>query len=70
MAGANSIALMYNIAMLKAANITPPATWAQLVTDAKALTTSQHYGIALTCEPVRGHHLAVGAVLLEQRGRV
>jgi multiple sugar transport system substrate-binding protein len=49
-AGANSIALMYNIAMLKAANITPPATWAQLVTDAKALTTPQHYGIALTCE--------------------
>ena len=50
-AGANSIALMYNIAMLKAANISPPATWAQLVTDAKALTTPQHYGIALTCEP-------------------
>ncbi|HTW10032.1 MAG TPA: extracellular solute-binding protein [Acidimicrobiales bacterium] len=49
-AGANSIALMYNIAMLKAAKITPPATWAQLVTDAKALTTSAHYGIALTCE--------------------
>jgi multiple sugar transport system substrate-binding protein len=49
-AGANSIALMYNIAMLKAANITPPTTWAQLVTDAKALTTSQHYGVALTCE--------------------
>ena len=49
-AGFNSIALIYNIAMLKAANITPPKTWAQLVTDAKALTTSQHYGIALTCE--------------------
>ena len=27
-AGANSIALIYNIAMLKAANITPPKTWA------------------------------------------
>jgi multiple sugar transport system substrate-binding protein len=49
-AGANSIALMYNIAMLKAAKISPPKTWAQLVTDAKALTTSHHYGIALTCE--------------------
>ena len=49
-AGANSIALMYNIAMLKAAHISPPTTWAQLVTDAKALTTNQHYGIALTCE--------------------
>jgi multiple sugar transport system substrate-binding protein len=49
-AGANSIALMYNISMLKAAHVSPPKTWAQLVTDAKALTTSQHYGIALTCE--------------------
>lgn len=49
-AGANSIALMYNIAMLKAANVSPPKTWAQLLTAAKALTTSDHYGIALTCE--------------------
>jgi multiple sugar transport system substrate-binding protein len=49
-AGENSIALMYNIAMLKAAHVTPPTTWAQLVTDAKKLTTSSHYGIALTCE--------------------
>jgi multiple sugar transport system substrate-binding protein len=43
--------LMYNISMLKAAHVSPPKTWAQLVTDAKALTTPQHYGIALTCEP-------------------
>jgi multiple sugar transport system substrate-binding protein len=50
-AGANSIALIYNIAMLKAAKLTPPKTWAELVSDAKALTTSDHYGIALTCEP-------------------
>jgi len=50
-AGANSIALIYNIAMLKAANVSPPKTWAQLLTAAKALTTSDHYGIALTCEP-------------------
>ena len=49
-AGENSIALMYNIAMLKAAHVSPPKTWAQLVTVAKALTTPQHYGIALTCE--------------------
>jgi multiple sugar transport system substrate-binding protein len=49
-AGANSIALMYNIAMLKAAHVSPPKTWAELVTAAKALTTSDHYGIALTCE--------------------
>ena len=50
-AGANSIALIYNIPMFKAANLTPPKTWADLVSDAKALTTSDHYGIALTCEP-------------------
>jgi multiple sugar transport system substrate-binding protein len=49
-AGANSIALMYNIAMLKEANVKPPKTWAQLVSAAKALTTSEHKGIALTCE--------------------
>ena len=49
-AGANSIALIYNIDMLKAANVSPPKTWAQLLTAAKALTTSDHYGIALTCE--------------------
>lgn len=49
-AGANSIALIYNIAMLKAANVTPPTTWDQLVSAAKELTTPDHYGIALTCE--------------------
>src|SRR4051794_35673843 len=36
-AGANSIALIYNIAMFKAANLSPPKTWADLVSDAKAL---------------------------------
>ena len=50
-AGANSIALIYNIAMLKAAGVSPPKTWTQLVAAAKALTTKKHYGIALTCEP-------------------
>ena len=49
-AGANSIALIYSIPMFKAAHLMPPRTWAQLVSDAKALTTSAHYGIALTCE--------------------
>ena len=49
-AGANSIALMYNIPMLKAAHVSPPKTWAQLISAARALTTSTHYGIALTCE--------------------
>jgi len=49
-AGANSIALMYNIAMLKEAGVSPPKTWAQLLSAAKKLTNSDHYGIALTCE--------------------
>ena len=49
-AGANSIALMYNIPMLKAAHVSPPRTWAQLVSAAKALTTPKRFGIALTCE--------------------
>jgi multiple sugar transport system substrate-binding protein len=48
-AGANSIALIYSIPMLKAANVKPPRTWAQLRAAAKALTTSDRYGIALTC---------------------
>jgi multiple sugar transport system substrate-binding protein len=45
--GANTIGLFYNKAMFTAAHLTPPATWAQLQADAKALTTSSHYGIAL-----------------------
>ncbi|MGH2861034.1 MAG: sugar ABC transporter substrate-binding protein, partial [Solirubrobacteraceae bacterium] len=49
-AGANSIALIYSIPMFKAAHLSPPKTWTQLLSDAKALTTSAHYGIALTCE--------------------
>ena len=44
--GTNTIGLFYNKAMLAAAHLTPPATWAQLQADAKQLTTSGHYGIA------------------------
>lgn len=44
--GTNTIGLFYNKAMLTAAHLTPPATWAQLQADAKALTTPAHYGIA------------------------
>ena len=36
--GNNTIGLFYNKKLLSAAHVTPPATWAQLVTDAKALT--------------------------------
>lgn len=41
----NTIALFYNKKMLKAAHVTPPKTWAQLLVDAKKLTTSSHHGI-------------------------
>ena len=44
--GTNTIGLFYNKAMLAAAHLSPPTTWAQLQSDAKALTTSAHYGIA------------------------
>ena len=49
-AGDNSLALFYNIPMLKAAHVSPPRTWAQLVSAAKKLTTSKVYGMALTGE--------------------
>lgn len=44
--GTNSVGIFYNKHMLSAAHVSPPATWAQLQADAKALTTSSHYGIA------------------------
>ena len=48
--GVNSIALIYNKSMLAAAGIAPPATWAELTTDAKKLTTAQHEGFALSAD--------------------
>jgi multiple sugar transport system substrate-binding protein len=46
----NSIALYYNVKMLKAAGITPPTTWAELETDAKKLTNPSKgvYGFAMS----------------------
>ncbi len=44
--GTNAVGLFYNKAMFAAAHVSPPATWAQLQADAKALTTPAHYGIA------------------------
>lgn len=44
--GTNTVGLFYNKAMFAAAHLSPPATWAQLQADAKALTTPAHYGIA------------------------
>jgi multiple sugar transport system substrate-binding protein len=40
----NTIAVFYNKTMFAAAHLSPPTTWAQLVSDAKQLTTSQVYG--------------------------
>lgn len=50
----NTIALFYNKTMFAAANLQPPTTWAQLLTDAKALTNAQHYGIAFSGETCAG----------------
>jgi multiple sugar transport system substrate-binding protein len=44
--GTNSVGVFYNKHMLAAAHLSPPTTWAQLQSDAKALTTSSHYGMA------------------------
>lgn len=41
----NTAGLIYNKKIFAAAGISsPPATWSQLITDAKKLTNSQHYG--------------------------
>jgi multiple sugar transport system substrate-binding protein len=44
--GTNTIGIFYNKAMLAAAHLSPPTTWAQLQSDAKALTKGNTYGIA------------------------
>lgn len=45
----NDLALFYNVKMLKAAGINrPPATWAELRTDAKKLTHGHVYGMGLS----------------------
>ena len=44
--GTNTVGLIYNKHMLDAAHLSPPTTWAQLQSDAKALTKGKTYGIA------------------------
>lgn len=44
--GTNTVGIFYNKAMLAAAHVQPPTTWAQLQSDAKALTHGNTYGIA------------------------
>jgi multiple sugar transport system substrate-binding protein len=46
----NSIALFYNKDMLSAAGLSVPKTWADLTADAKALTSSSHYGLAFSAD--------------------
>jgi multiple sugar transport system substrate-binding protein len=44
--GTNTVGIFYNKAMLAAAHLSPPTTWAQLQSDAKALTKGNTYGFA------------------------
>jgi len=44
--GTNTIGIFYNKAMLAAAHLSPPTTWAQLQSDAKALTKGNVYGFS------------------------
>lgn len=48
--GSNDLALYYNMKMLKDANLTPPATWADLLTDAKKLTHGNVFGFAFSAQ--------------------
>ena len=53
--GNNTIGLFYNKKLLSAAHImSPPATWAQLVTDAKALTSNGVAGFEVAADNVPG----------------
>jgi multiple sugar transport system substrate-binding protein len=44
--GVNSLGLFYNKDMFTAAGLTPPTTWAELASDAKALSGNGKYGFA------------------------
>jgi multiple sugar transport system substrate-binding protein len=44
----NSIGLFYNVDILSKAGITPPKTWDELKTAAKALTQGDQYGVAFS----------------------
>jgi multiple sugar transport system substrate-binding protein len=50
----NTLALAYNKAIFAAAHLNPPATWAQLVSDAKALTTPTRYGFEVDLPAAAG----------------
>jgi multiple sugar transport system substrate-binding protein len=44
----NTIAIFYNKKMFAAAHLSPPMTWAEMVADAKALTTPKVYGFVVS----------------------
>ena len=44
--GTNTIGIFYNKKLLAAKHLSPPATWAQLQSDAKALTSGKTFGFA------------------------
>jgi multiple sugar transport system substrate-binding protein len=44
--GTNTVGIFYNKAMFAAKHLSPPTTWAELQSDAKALTSGSTYGIA------------------------
>ncbi len=46
--GVNDLALYYNKDLFAKAGLTPPTTWAELTTDAKALTSGARKGIAFS----------------------
>lgn len=46
--GSNGEVIVYNKAMLSAAHVAPPTTWAQLQSAASKLTTKAHSGFAVT----------------------
>jgi multiple sugar transport system substrate-binding protein len=45
-----TLGLYYDKSLLASQNITPPTTWDQLKTDAKALTSDKRYGLVLPVE--------------------
>jgi multiple sugar transport system substrate-binding protein len=48
--GSNDLALYDNMKALKDANLTPPATWADLAADAKKLTHGNTFGFAFSAQ--------------------
>lgn len=50
----NTIAIFYNKKIFAAAHLSPPSTWAEMISDAKALTTSKVYGFVVALPAANG----------------